>query len=82
MSVHQPQEHVHGSFVAATPFENTTRIPSVPSTPTPKLPSQEVLTLRRMGRLDGDTFPPKVINKPLRNPQVTPLNGRGITVCS
>ena len=69
----------HGSFVAATPFENITRIPSVPPTPTSKLPSQEVLALRRLGRLDGDTFPPKVINKPLRNPQLAPLNRRGIT---
>jgi Transposase DDE domain group 1 len=68
--------------VAATPFENIARIPSVPPTPTPKLPSQEVLALRRMGRLDGDTFPPKVIKKPLRNPQVAPLNRRGITGCS
>jgi hypothetical protein len=34
-----------------------------------------------MGRLDGDTFPPKVINKPLRNPQVAPLKRRGITGC-
>jgi hypothetical protein len=82
MSVHQPQEYVHGSFVAATPFENITRIPSVPSTPTPKLPSQEVLALRRMGRLDGDTFFPKVIKKSLRNPQVASLNRRGITGCS
>jgi len=29
MSMHQPQEHVHGSSVAAAPFENVTRIPSV-----------------------------------------------------
>jgi hypothetical protein len=34
-----------------------------------------------MGRLDGDTFLPKVINKPLRNPQVAPLKRRGITGC-
>jgi hypothetical protein len=34
-----------------------------------------------MGRLDGDTFLPKVINKPLRNPQVAPLNRHGIAGC-
>jgi hypothetical protein len=34
-----------------------------------------------MGRLNGDTFLPKVINKPLRNPQVAPLKRGGITGC-
>jgi hypothetical protein len=79
--MHQPQERVQGSSVAATPFENITRMPSVPPTPTSKLPTQEVVALRRMGRLDGDTFLPKVINKPLRNPQVASLKRRGITGC-
>jgi hypothetical protein len=80
--MHQPQEHVHRSFVAATPFENIARIPSVPPTPTSKVRSQEILALRHTGRLDGDTLPPKVINKPLRNPQVAPLDRCGITGCS
>src|ERR1039458_971795 len=57
-SVHQPQEHVHGSFVAATQLENITRIPSVPPTPTSKLPSQEVLALFFLGSRDPETFPP------------------------
>jgi hypothetical protein len=39
---------------------------------------QEVLQLYRADSLDGDTFSPKVINKPLRKPQVVPLNRRGI----
>jgi hypothetical protein len=81
MSVHQPQERVHGSFGAAPPFENIARIPSVPPPPTSKVRSQEILALRRTGRLDGDTLPPKVINKPLRNPQVAPLKRRSVTGC-
>jgi hypothetical protein len=31
-----------------------------------------------MDGLDGDTFPAEVINKPLCEPQVAPLNFRGI----
>ncbi|HEY6343748.1 MAG TPA: hypothetical protein VIY49_19820 [Bryobacteraceae bacterium] len=78
MSVHHPQENVDGSFVAPSPFGGIPRIPSVPPTPTSKLPSQEVLQLRRTHRLDRDTFSPKVIKKLLRNPQVALLNLRGI----
>src|ERR1035441_7817900 len=97
MSVHQPQEHVHGSSVAATPFENITRIPSVPPTPTSKLPSQEVPVRAAYANFEAPIArsprtpahgPPRrrYISSPgneqtLRNPQVAPLNRRGITVC-